>query len=183
MVIEAARILGVQQLPFEWEGRDEFYRKTRYFERQGLSSKRCTDWMEARAETHPGSLELAVAEQVESVQRAQSLLNQLAPASVINSGAYDSVIKTKHSLGDILAQLLEDHAELAEVIADSRFFSEVWRVRNQAMADNIIRIASQFPGRRLVATTGSEHRYILRELLADNPNIVLKEHWEVLGEV
>jgi hypothetical protein len=47
------------------------------------------------------------------------------------------------------------------------------------MAENISAIAKQFGGRRLAVITGTEHRYILRALLANQREIVLKEFWEV----
>jgi hypothetical protein len=50
------------------------------------------------------------------------------------------------------------------------------------MADNIMRIAAQFPGKRLVVGVGAEHRYMLRDLLAGKPGIILKEFWEVMPD-
>jgi len=42
-------------------------------------------------------------------------------------------------------------------------------------------IARCFAGKRLVVLAGSEHRYVLRELLAKSPEVELKEFYEVPG--
>ncbi len=63
---------------------------------------------------------------------------------------------------------------------EDRFFTNEWNERNKIMADNIIKAAKQYVGKRLVVLTGSEHRYILRDLLKDEPTINLKEYWELV---
>ncbi|NIM06295.1 MAG: hypothetical protein GTO55_07910, partial [Armatimonadetes bacterium] len=69
-----------------------------------------------------------------------------------------------------------------EIAVYIREHADEWNKRNGHMADNIARIASQFPGKRIVVITGAEHRYILRDLLSEKPNIVLKEFWEAQAE-
>jgi hypothetical protein len=39
--------------------------------------------------------------------------------------------------------------------------------------------SAHYPGKRLVVLTGYEHRYRLRELLAQQKGVSVKEFWEV----
>lgn len=58
---------------------------------------------------------------------------------------------------------------------------DFWDLRNQTMAKNIMRIAEQNKGKRIVVLCGFMHRYyILSELkiLTKNKNIILKEYYE-----
>jgi len=182
MVFEARQALGVRLLPFDREGRDEFYRSTGYGERQKRLNDWANGWLQERSRVSPDAVAVRIARMVEEAERAQEALNRMAPARLINSEAYDRVIRMKHSLGNILTDLLGQEAGYQDVQEDDRLIFDEWRDRNQAMAENLVRIASGFPGQRLVVTTGSEHRHMLRELLAGRPGIVLREYWEVLGE-
>jgi len=180
MVCEARKVLGVRLLPFDREGRDAFYTKNNYLERQQRLNDWVTAWLQERSTACPGHPAVRIAHMVEEAERAQTALNAMAPASLVNSGAYDAVIRMKHSLGNILTDLLSDEPGYDRVRDDDRLISDEWRDRNQEMANNLIRIASGFPRERLVVTTGSEHRYILRDLLAGQPGVTLKEYWEVV---
>lgn len=64
-------------------------------------------------------------------------------------------------------------------VADLAFFADEWGSRNAIMADNIERIAREYPGMRIVFLCGAEHRYILRRLLQDRAGIVVREYYEV----
>lgn len=58
---------------------------------------------------------------------------------------------------------------------------DFWDLRNQTMAKNIMRIAEQSQGKRIVVLCGFMHRYyILNELerLTKDKNIILKEYYE-----
>jgi hypothetical protein len=58
---------------------------------------------------------------------------------------------------------------------------DFWDLRNQTMAKNIMRIAEQNKGKRIVVTTGFMHRYyLLKELkrLTEGKDIILKEYYE-----
>jgi len=70
--------------------------------------------------------------------------------------------------------------EKATLIDDYYFFRDQWQERNRIIAGNIIKAAKEYHGKRLVVLTGATHRYILRDLLKNEPSIDLKEYWEVI---
>ena len=101
---------------------------------------------------------------------------------VINSGAYDFIIEIKKSLWyEIVPEVLGKYQEYKGLIESSHFFRDQWNIRNKIMADNIVKADKEYTGKRLVVVTGATHRYILRDLLKDNPHVELKEYWEIAG--
>lgn len=60
--------------------------------------------------------------------------------------------------------------------------AEFWDLRNQTMAKNILKIAREYSGKKLVVLTGFMHRYYiireLRKLIKGNKNIIIKEFYE-----
>lgn len=177
---EAARALGIRQVSFEREGRDQRYRETCYFERTERAYAEYQKLISELASADPMCVECKIAEMLARAEECQLLLNQNATPEVINSEAFDHVIRIKHSLEVTLLPLLAKHEGHEEMLADWRFLFEEWEERNTIMADNLTRICSGFPGQRLVVVTGCEHRYALRDRLNGRPGIVLKEFWEVL---
>jgi hypothetical protein len=100
---------------------------------------------------------------------------------IINSEAHDSIVRIKHSFWyDIVPTILEKYPEYETLINEDHFFRDQWRQRNRIMADNIIKAAKQYTGKRLVVVTGATHRYILRDLLKDEKSIELKEYWQII---
>lgn len=84
----------------------------------------------------------------------------------------------RYSSGDIIPQILKKHSAPQFMIDENTFIRNVWLERNKIMANNILKTSKKYKGKRLVVLTGSEHRYILHDLLKDNPHIELKEFWE-----
>jgi hypothetical protein len=104
-----------------------------------------------------------------------------ATATAVNSEACDALTSIWYSiLQDILLSLAEDYRGYDDLVPVLKHARDWWHERNTAMADNIMKAAKAYAGRRLVIMTGSAHRYILRDLLKKQQGIVLKEFWEVL---
>ena len=127
----------------------------------------------------PNSIDLKIAKLQGYAGQAEGYLFMNSTPEIINSEAHDSVIRIKHSLWyDIVPNILEKYPEYETLINEDHFFRDQWRQRNQIMTDNIIKAAKQYTGKRLVVVTGATHRYILRDLLKNEPSIELKEYWE-----
>lgn len=176
----AARALGVKLVPFDRENRDEHYAQTRHHEREERASAHLDAWLSQLAAHDADSTDLRIARLAEDATKAQLDLDHRAGPEIINSAAYDHLIRIKHSLWDhILPALMAHHSDHQQAAADFEFLRDEWRERNHIMADNIAAIAADYPGRRVAVLTGSEHRYLLRDLLAPNPAIALSEFWQV----
>jgi hypothetical protein len=178
---DAASALGIRQIPFDRERRDEYYAETKYFEKEQAAEESLRKWLD---ELPKDSFDRKVGMIYPlSQDECQIPLMLGAPPELINSKAFDTLIRIKHlSNYDLMASMLERYPGYEEAASFLRWHDEQWDERNGIMAQNVVRIAADFPDGRLAVTTGCEHRYILRELLADKPGIVLKEYWEVLHE-
>lgn len=174
--------LGIPQIPFDQPDRQDIFRKTRYFEREKNSTELFYKWRDYILAQDPNSHDAKIVQLCELACQSQSVFDHQAGPEVINSEGYDSVIRMKKHIlrNDILPAIFAKYPGYETLVEDLTFFGEHWRQRNRTMADNIIKAAEQHRGKRLVVITGSEHRYILRELLEKTPGIELKEFWEIL---
>jgi hypothetical protein len=127
-----------------------------------------------------GGVDRKIAALLETAVNTQRLLHMYASAELANSEAYDGVVRMKHSLWfGILPALMKKHSGY-DIEEDARIVSREWAERNRIMADNIAAIVRQLPGKRVVVCTGTEHRYMLRDLLSQKRGVEVKEFWEAL---
>jgi hypothetical protein len=174
-----AQQLGIKQIPFDRPDREENFRETRYFERQKKANKLAKKCGECLLQNEPNSLNVKIAQLQGYAGRAEGALSRNAGPKVINSEAHDSIIRIKKSLRyEIVPEILKKYPECKELFQFDHFFRDQWNIRNKIMAGNIARVAQEYAGKRLVVITGATHRYILWDLLRDNPQIELKEYWE-----
>ena len=175
-----AQQLGIKQISFDRPDRQENFRKTKYFEKQKKANelrKKCGEYL---LQNEPNSINVKIAQLQGYAGRAEGALFRNADPKVINSEAHDSIIRIKKSLWyEIVPEILQKYPEYKELIEFDHFFRDQWSIRNKIMADNIIKATKEYSGKRLVVITGATHRYILRDLLKDNPHVELKEYWEV----
>ncbi len=177
----AATELQIRQIPFDRPDRQKNFRKTNYFERQRRSIALSKKWANQVETDEPNSMDLKIAKLLGHIAGAEYHLFKNAEPRIINSEAHDSIIRTKKSLWyDILPSIVEKYPGYQILADDYRFAKDQWNQRNRIMADNIIKAAKEFPGKRLVVNTGATHRYILRDLLKDESGIDLKEYWAII---
>ena len=175
----AADDLDINVIPYDREGRDELYQRTHYFARQQAAGARLDQWLASQKRNAPDSMPVLTDRLETEAEARQERISRSGGPELINSPAYDTVIVAKHGLlFGIRSKLLlaAGERELAEELL---FVSDEWQERNQIMARHIQETARKFAGKRLVVLAGSEHRYILRELLARAPEVELKEFYEL----
>lgn len=180
---QAAELLGVQVIPYDRDRRNEIYQETRYFERQKKGVTRLQAWLKTLAEKDPGCPEVLSWEELYcSAMQAESALMEHAGPEVINSVLSDSIKRNKHCTDFKLWPRMLAAAGQKELAGEFAFFGQEWQERNEIMSRNIVEIAKRYPGGRLAVMCGSDHRYILRDLLAKVPEVTLKEYYEVTPE-
>ncbi len=177
-----AQQLGIKQIPYDRPDRNEFYRKTNHFKRQRKYSKVLSKWFGGLYTKEPNSIDIKAVMLIGEAIKAQGALRgqNLITPKIINSQLYDCIIRAKQSAGDIIPQILKKYSAPQSMIDESIFLRDVWLERNKMMVNNILKASKEYKGKRLVVITGSEHRYILRDLLKDRPNIILNEYWEII---
>ena len=177
---QIAQKLGIKQIPFDRPNRQEHYRKTRKFQRRKKAEKRFSEWLEQVKTNAPESVDLKITQLNTYCLQAQISLTKNVGPKIINSDGYDEVVRTRHILWkEIRPEILKKYPGFETLVEDYEFDYQEWQERNRIMADNIIKAAKQYTGKRMVVVTGAEHRYTLRDLLKDEPGIDLKEYWEV----
>jgi hypothetical protein len=173
---------GIKQVSFDRADRQENFEKTKYFERQKRSSDNIGRWEAEIRKNAPQSADLRVLQSSDLAQQAENELFRMAGPEIINSEAFDAIIRVRKLLdGEVLPSVLDKYENYKEAASDLRFLADEWRERNQIMVQNILNAAQAYPGKRLCVLTGCEHRYILRELLKGMQSIELKEYWELAG--
>ena len=159
--------LGIKQIPFDRPDRGKNFVKTNYWVRQRESNKLSQKWLEQVQKDDPNSVDLKILHLQQYASQAQAYLHSanIGP-DFFNSQAFDSIIRIKHSVWrEIAAEILKKYPGYGTLVDDCHFFRDQWNERNKIMADNIVKAAKQYPGKRIVVVTGAEHRYILRDCM------------------
>lgn len=178
----AAKKLGVPLLPYDKEGRDEYYRDTDYFGRLERMNQRISTLLEKLSAEDPESLDLRLVQLAREVALGQTAFYDHLTPKAINSEAFDRLMRVKRSLDQIIIAAACAHPGYEDITQEYAFFRDEWDERNRIMAENIVALAARHLGGRVAITVGCEHRYMLRDLLSEKPGIVLREYWEVLGK-
>lgn len=91
-----------------------------------------------------------------------------------------SVMQNRSEFSD--TYFVKPNGEKISYVKGFQLASEFWDLRNKTMALNILQVAKDYPGKRIVVLTGFMHRYyIIRELKMHteaNTNIVIKEFYD-----
>ncbi len=168
--------LGIKQIPFDRPDRQENFKKTDYFEKEKRAKELSNKWEKEISAKEPNCVDLKMLAIGGLAAQAQTKFTR---PETINSDAFDLIINIKHTVFyEIAPQILAKYNGYETAASDFTFLAEQWKERNEIMAKNIIKAAKENPGKRLVVITGCEHRYILRDLLAKEQCIELKEYWE-----
>ena len=176
----AADALRIPVVAYDREGRNEFYRDTRYFERQEQLSRRINSWLAAEENAKLAPAETALlGPLLGNAARSRDYFYSSSGPETINSEGLDRIIRLKHYIWEELMPRLSARVpSLSDLAGEFAFFRDEWHERNQIMADNIASQARKRPGQRIVVLCGCEHRYILRDLLAERSGVLLKEFYE-----
>lgn len=172
--------LRIRQIPFDRPDRQKYYRKTNFFKRRRHASKMLKKWLKQLRKENPDCFDLKVNQLWEYAYQTKDRLFENSGPEIVNSDAYDSAVRMVYLLWfDIVPPILKKYPGYEGLVEHYCFERDEWQERNRIMADNIIKVAKEYPGKRLVVVTGSEHRYILRDLLKDEQSIELREYWEL----
>ena len=177
----AAMELGVKQIPFDRQDREKIRQETDFYKKRKRSGEQRDKWLEEIKKDNPEAIELKVSALQDHAGQAQNYLLLNTGPKLINSDAFDSIVRVKDSVWeDILPVLMGKSPRYTHSIDDLHFLINEWQERNAIMADNIAKAAKQNPGKRLVVVTGATHRYIIRDLLKNERTVELREFWEIL---
>jgi len=160
---------GVPIEPYEMEGRNQYYEKTDYFAREAAFSEKLSALFEH------GRLTPKSKAQVTAVLASFELRDVCSNAKPenINSPVCDAIVRKKHYyMYEVLRSVAEENEGLHEFTDFLRDAAEFWKIRNDAMAANIIAHAKNRLGQRIVVITGFEHRPEILDRLHSQANDV-----------
>lgn len=176
----AATELGIRVMPFDREGRNEYYQEVRYFEREEKADADLVSWPDEAETLYPDDPDAEVGRAYLEATKSQVELMALGLPRLINSEGFDALVRVRHILTDsVLPALMSRYPQRQETVQFLRFHKAEWDERSQIMVKNILLIAEAFSGRRLAVLTGCEHRHDLRRLLAAQDTLAVKEFWEL----
>jgi len=159
--------------PFDMSGRDEWYKKTNYFENQ---NKMFTDVIGLYEKNE---LSKKDREDVELIQLVMNY-NGMTFSSVKDLNVSMTVkflsVREKIIYPKMLS-IIENTDKLQHWIDFAQLWKAHWDERNAIMADNIKKTANDYPNKRIVVFVGLEHKPGLIDLLENSPNFVIKEYW------
>jgi hypothetical protein len=178
----AADVLQIPVVGYDREGRNEYYQQTKYFDRQEKLNRQITSWLSSTENATTASAEVALlGPLLGNAARSRDYFMLKTGPEVINSDGFDRIIRLKHFIWEeLMPELSAKVGSLKDLAGEFGFFRDEWHERNRIMADNVATHAKKRPGQRIVVLCGCEHRYILRDLLLKEPEIHLKEFYEVL---
>ena len=176
----AARQLNAKQFPYDRPNRNEHYRKTDYWKRSKTAQELAERWSQQQHEKNPNCVDLKILQLLIDASGAQGAIDIHGGPKQINCESYDRLIRVKHSLNkEILPRIIGGYPGFEQAAEYGEFYHNEWHERNEIMANNIVKIATDYKGKRIVVLTGSEHRYILKDLLKNKKTIILREYWQI----
>ncbi len=175
---QVAQQLGIKQIPFDRPDRQENFKRTRYFERKKRYDELFEKWVKQLEKEAPASEHLPLLRGFMKINTERDDLNR---PNVLNSCAADELTRLIYCYTqEVLPKVWARFPGYEVLVEDAQFLKNQWQERNQIMADNIVEVAKDYRGKRLVALTGANHRFVLRDLLKDEETVELKEYWEVV---
>ncbi|MCK5472651.1 MAG: hypothetical protein KAI59_01350 [Planctomycetes bacterium] len=176
----AAHQLNAKQFPYDRPNRNEHYRKTDYWKRSKTAQELAERWAQQQHEKDSNCVDLKILQLLIDASWAQGAIDIHGGPKQINCESYDCLIRVKHSLNkEILPRIIGGYPDFEQAAKYGEFYRSEWRERNEIMANNIVKIATDYKGKRIVVLTGSEHRYILKDLLNNKKTIALREYWQI----
>ena len=159
--------------PFDVSGRNEWYRKTNYFDNQNKMFSEVLSLYEENV------LSKKDKEDVELIELVMNY-NGMTFSSVKDLNV-NMTVKFLSVREKIIYPKLHSIVENTEKLHHWIDFAQMWKVhwfeRNAIMADNIKKIANEYKNKRVVVLVGLEHKPGLLDLLEDSTDCVIREYW------
>lgn len=177
----AADVFQIPVFAYDREGRNEYYQETNCFDRQERLNRRINSWRSSTDNTTMAPAEGALlGPLLGNPARSRDYFMVNTGPELINSEGFDRIIRVKHFIWEeLMPELSAKVKSLNDFAGEFVFFRDEWHERHRIMAGNIATQARKRPGQRIVVLCRCEHRYILRDLLLAQPEVHLKEFYEV----
>ena len=162
---------------YEIEGRNDFYRQHRYFEKErALNASLDSLYKENLLSEESRKL-------LEALWAFCSVRNKFQQETpfVLNTQAFDTLVeKTHHYMHIGVSRIIDVTPALKAFAGFQGMRTDFWSKRHEAMIDNIISYAKEFSGQRIAVLCGNEHSAYLRPGLRERGIgwLVVRDYWE-----
>jgi hypothetical protein len=151
--------------PYDIEGRNAYFAKTQYFDREAGLHQRM---FRLKRDSALSAEADALYETMVSYGSLRDVFATESPA-ILNARACDAAMERKeHYSFEGISRIIELTRELSDFQKFWTLATEFWKRRNDAMLVHIRSIASASLGKRIVVLCGFEHGYYLRRALAED---------------
>jgi len=164
---------NVDLRPFDVTGRNDWYRKTNYFDNQDEM------WNDVISLYENNELSKRDNEDFELIRFVlnysgmtfSSVKDMNVNMTIKYLSLREKIIYPK------MVSIVENTEKLHKWIDFVRQWEAQWYERNAIMADNIKKIVSGYKNKRIVVLVGLEHKSGLLDLLSDSTDFVIREYW------
>ncbi len=165
---------AVKLLPFEIEGRNEFYRKENYFEKE---NQMFDEMLKLYKENKLSENSKTDFEILFSALSSYSDL-KFRSLSEANSDVATKFLALKNEINfNLTISIVKQTKELEKWLKFSELRKDFWNRRNKAMFDKINAYSEKYPDEKIVVLVGNDHKYFLLELLKQN-KFEVKNYYE-----
>jgi hypothetical protein len=180
---QAADELKVAIHPFDMDRLDDIRRETRFWERQREAAQQYAAFLKAHGDDEALAELRSLESFEESLKRCVVTFAEKGTPEIINSEAFDSVLRARKRLkpvgAAVLDRAIQAHPQHEPLLRGRSFVGEEWQRRNECMAEKIASFAKQYQSQRIVVVVGAEHRHMLRDLLESQSGLICREYWEL----
>ncbi len=153
---------GTLLRPFDINGRHEFYQKEKYHEQENkMFGEMLNIYKDNRfSENCKADFEILLS--------ALSSYSELSFSSLreANSDVATRFHALKNKINfELMISIIKRTKELEKWLSFAELRKNYWNRRNQVMAENIIKYANEFKGKKIVVLIGNDHKYALVEML------------------
>ena len=164
----------VELRPFEIDGRNEFYKRENYFEKESQMFNEMLNLYEnnklsANSKTNFEILLSAL------ISYANVEFRSLTEA---NSDVATKFLALKNKINfELMISIVKQTEELEKWLEFSELRKDFWDRRNKAMFEKISGYSKEYPDKKIVVLVGNDHKYFLLELLKQN-EFEVKNYYE-----
>ncbi|AIM36862.1 hypothetical protein KO02_09245 [Sphingobacterium sp. ML3W] len=180
-----------QMRPFDFEGRNEYRKINGFNPTEGLALKLVDSLYnenrltKKQAKVYKKYIDLLEPLKIAASKDPRSFNNSINDKICKERQYYQyhkllSVMKERSELSN--TYYTQANAQKISYLKGFQLASEFWDLRNKTMAKNILKIAEENPGKKIIVLTGFMHRYYiiseLKKLTKKDRNIIMKEFYD-----
>ena len=168
------QIHRVKLRPFEIEGRNEFYRREKYFDKENQMFDEMLDLYKNNKLSENCKIDFEI---LLSTLRSYSDV-KFRSLSEANSDVATKFFAITNEINfDLMISIVKQTKELEKWLKFSELRKDFWNRRNKAMFDKIKSYSEEYPHKRIVVLVGNDHKYFLLKLLKQS-NFEVRNYYE-----